>query len=90
MLLKHAPNVAWSGTKPILDKSAFVNANWPVETAIEVITILKLINHVPVTGIVNVANSWDAFGKAPCAHPDEGEFTINPIWAEVVGAAPNF
>ena len=75
--------------KPILLKAAFVSVNIPIVTATEVITILKLINHVPVTGIVNVAKAVVLLDNVPCVHPVEGEFTINPICPEVEGAAPN-
>ena len=65
--------------KPILLKAAFVSVIIPRETATEVTFILKLINHVPVTGIVNVAKALVLLDNAPCVHPDEGELTINPI-----------
>jgi hypothetical protein len=75
--------------KPILVKAEFTSAICVNPNVVDVvISIEKLINHVPVTGILNEARPFP-LTKLPVVHPVDGEFTIYPIWPEEEGAEPN-
>jgi hypothetical protein len=74
---------------PIFVKLLFVREAWIVLNATLPDSInKKLINHVPVTGILNAARPFP-LPKLPVVHPYVGELTIKPMWPEEEGAEPN-